>query len=187
MKESLLKKEFQEKDLQRARNLISGNYENNTQILVGFENKAVEHKEGDVWTEDGKDWTIEDGVKISYSKLQKARDVIKIPLACPKCGKPLNTRYDRKVYPIHGMCFDCVTKFEDDLRRAGIYDKYEREMMRGNILGFIAELRDSIVELKNHSKIEMLTGEGEVEDWGNISTQMVDNLDEWIQLLDNKI
>ena len=56
-----LKKEFSPEDLQRARNIITGQTGNRTKVQSGYEKKQIEHKEGDVWEENGKKWTIKDG------------------------------------------------------------------------------------------------------------------------------
>ena len=186
--ESLLKKTFKEKDLQRARNLITGQYGASTQTVVGYRKIEEEHKEGDVWTEsDGKTWTMEDGLKVSVSKLQKARDLAMIPLSCPKCGKPMNTRLDKKMFPIHGICFECVTKMEDSLRRAGLYKQYEQEMMKGNIEGFARELRERVKDLAASQDVGVVNGEGEVEDWGRVSTEVLESLNEWSDILLDKV
>ena len=54
----MLKKEFKRKDVQRARNLIMGNSGASTNIQVGYNKKQTEYKEGDVWIENKKTWTI---------------------------------------------------------------------------------------------------------------------------------
>lgn len=185
MSDSLLRKEFKKSDVERVRNLVRGNYDNSTKSIVGFSGESYQekHKEGDVWEEDGKTWTIEDGVRVSVSKLSRARELVRIPLTCPKCGKTMNTRLDKKMYPIHGMCFDCVTKFEDGLRRAGLYKQYEEEMIKGNIKSFVADLKERINAMRNDTKVEITTDEGSVEDWGRVSTMLLDGLDEWASLL----
>ena len=58
MKENLLKKEFKYKDVQRARNLIKKDYHAKTVESVGYQKAFKDRKEGDVWEEDGKTWTI---------------------------------------------------------------------------------------------------------------------------------
>lgn len=183
--ESLLKKEFREKDLQRARNLITGKYSDSTQTLVGFTGRPEEeHKEGEVWTDStGKSWTIEDGIRVSVSKLQRARTLAKIPLACPKCGKAMNTRLDKKMYPIHKMCFDCVTKLEDDLRRAGLYKQYEESMLAGNIKGFVSDLLARLDFMKANTKVGILAGEGTVENWGKVPDYVITSLEDWCKVL----
>lgn len=187
MKESLLKKEFSESTVQRLRNLVSGEYGASTQTVVGHDRTNIEHEEGDIWEEDGKKWKIEDGIKVSISKLSKARQLAKLPLTCPKCGKPLNTRLDKKMYPIHGICFDCVIRMEDDLKRAGLYKQYEAEMMKGNIEGFVRDMKAKVDYMRRNSDIAFVTSEGEVENYGKVSDEVMNSLDEWAQILIDKV
>lgn len=187
MSDSLLKKEFRESDLQRIRNLISGQYGKSTQNIVGFEAKEERHVEGDIWTDmSGKTWTIQNGLRRSISKLQKARELVRLPLVCPKCGKALNTALDKKMYPLHGMCFDCVLKMEEDLRKAGLYDAYEKQLMSGNIENFVQELKDRIQHISD-MKIEYSSDQGELEDWGGMSREIIESLEQWANLLTEKL
>ena len=59
----MLKKEFKKKDVQRARNLIQGKTGASSETQIGYKKKQVEYKEGDVWTEGRKTWTIKNGIK----------------------------------------------------------------------------------------------------------------------------
>lgn len=189
MADSLLQKDFRESDIRRFRNLVNNNYGAATKDQVGYEviTSQEEHVEGDVWQEGGKTWTIEDGVKISVSKLQSARSFLKVPILCPRCGKPMNKRLDKKMYPIHGVCFDCVTVFEDDLKRAGLYKQYEQQMINNNISSFVKDLKDRITAMKNDTDVKITTDEGTVEHWGKASTMLVDGLEEWAKLLSEQI
>lgn len=63
MSESLLKKAWEEQDIRRVRNLIKGDYGAATRDQIGYSRKEEFHKEGDVWEENGKQWTIENGLK----------------------------------------------------------------------------------------------------------------------------
>ncbi len=88
MKESVLKKDFKEKDVQRLRNLVTKKYGEKISTSVGFTNNIHEvYVEGDVWEIDGKKWTIKDGIKQNVTKLDKARETINFPLFCPACKK----------------------------------------------------------------------------------------------------
>lgn len=188
MSESLLQKQFQEKDLQRARNLVSGQYGAATTSQVGYEKVEEEHKEGDVWTDgSGKTWTIEDGIKISVSKLQKARDAAKMPLMCPKCGKPLTSRLDKKMFMFHGICHDCVLKVERELKLAGLYEQYEQSIIAGNLLGFLKDLQSMLEDSQKDDKVGFVTEEGEIEDWGKAGTRLSDNLADWIKVIQDNI
>ena len=60
---SVLKKQFQEKDVQRLRNLMTGKYGEKTIQSAGYRKAEVDRKEGDIWEEDGRKWTIKNGIK----------------------------------------------------------------------------------------------------------------------------
>lgn len=183
MSESLLKKEFQKSDIQRCRNLITGQFGNSTRTVVGYEKRKNLHKEGDVWEENGKQWTVKNGLKQSVSKLAKARKYCLVPLTCPHCGKPMTTRLDKKMYPIHGICYSCVVRMEDDLKRAGLYSDYEKRLISGNVDSFVQELEDRIEAMKSDQDTKVATDDGQVEDWGRMSEAVVDSLKEWRNLL----
>lgn len=189
MSESLLRKEFKKSDVERVRNLVRGTYGNSTKDVVGYSSKAdlEKHKEGDVWEEDGKSWTIEDGLKVSVSKLSRARELVKLPLTCPKCGGRMGTRLDKKMYPIHGVCFNCVTKFEDELRRAGLYKEYEKQMMENNMKSFLIDLKSKVKALKENPDVEVVTDEGSLEKWGRLSDSILDGLDKQIEALSEHV
>lgn len=59
----MLNKEFQKKDVQRLRNLVQGKYGDKTTVGVGYSKKYINHEEGDVWEENGRQWTIKNGIK----------------------------------------------------------------------------------------------------------------------------
>ena len=87
MSDSILKKQFQKRDVERLRNLIKGKSGEKTTSGIGYKGDVeIEHKEGDVWEEDGKTWTIKDGIKENITKLDKFKKVA-VPIFCPKCKK----------------------------------------------------------------------------------------------------
>jgi hypothetical protein len=80
----MLNKEFQKKDVQRLRNLVQGKYGDKTTVGVGYSKKYEHHKEGDVWEENGRQWTIKNGIKQNVTKLDLAKEAHVLPLLCPK-------------------------------------------------------------------------------------------------------
>jgi hypothetical protein len=122
----MLKKEFKRKDVERVRNLVKGNVNDSAELQVGYTAKKENHKEGDIWEEGGKKWTIKDGLKQTYTKLDKARKEATLPLFCPSCGSLMKRSIDTKMYNIHKKCFNCVTKMEHKLRIKGEYEVSER-------------------------------------------------------------
>ena len=63
MAENVLKKDFKSADVQRLRNLMTGKQGERTTAGVGYSKKQHFHEEGDVWEEDGRQWTIKNGIK----------------------------------------------------------------------------------------------------------------------------
>ena len=120
-----MKKGISEQKVQRMRNLVTGNYGAKTKISTGFTTTKVKRKEGDVWEENGKTWTIKNGIKQTINKLDEARKSIRIPLECPKCGDPRMTHPAYKmIYKRYGFCPNCLAKFEKDLRKNGKYEEF---------------------------------------------------------------
>ena len=95
MNENVLKREFQRKDVERIRNLMTKKANNSTVIGIGYEKKEEIHKEGDTWSENDRIWTIKDGLKQNITKLDKAKETYFLPLFCPKCGKVMKNRNDK--------------------------------------------------------------------------------------------
>ena len=71
MKDNVLKKEFNKKDVKRLRNLVKGKSGERTGQGVGYTKKDEFHEEGDTWKENGRIWTIRDGIKENITKLDK--------------------------------------------------------------------------------------------------------------------
>ena len=80
MSENVLKKEFKEKDVQRLRNLVQGKYGEKATVGTGYTKQQQFHEEGDVWEEDGRTWTIKDGIKQNITRLDKAKESLHLPL-----------------------------------------------------------------------------------------------------------
>lgn len=162
----MLNKEFKEKDVNRFRNIIKKNYGDKTQILVGYESIQKEYKEGDTWEENGKTWIIKNGIKQNVTKLDKARQILNVPLLCPCCGNSFKTDIDKKMYKIHNKCFDCVLEYEKNLRLEGKYEEYEKNFIKNNLNGYLNDLENSLDDLLNLSNDSFITENGDVEDWG---------------------
>ena len=58
---------------------------------------------------------------------------------CPKCKQIMNKRLDKKMWPIHNMCFDCVIKMESELRREGKYKVYEQKKIEENMKAYLKD------------------------------------------------
>jgi len=161
----MLNKEFKRKDVERMRNLIKGKSGESSELQVGYTAKKEKHKEGDIWSEGGKEWTIKDGLKQTATKLDKVKKEAILPLFCPSCGGIMKTRNDSKMYKIHKVCFDCVIKMEHKLKIEGKYEKYERDMLANNAEDYINDLETYLLEALNSSNDQFVSERGEVERW----------------------
>jgi len=169
-KESLLKKEFKESDVQRVRNLVNKDYTAKTKSQTGYQKIHKKYKEGDIWEESGKTWTIKNNIKQNITKLDAAKKAVRIPLTCPKCGGPMKHHLAKKMYNIHGFCFDpCTVEMEADLRKAGLYEQYEKKMMQGNIKSFSKDIEEWVLDVVNSSE-SFVTEDGTIEDWNSNNT-----------------
>ena len=173
MSESVLKKEFREADLQRLRNLVQGKMGEKTSVSSGYTKDYVDRKEGDIWEEDDRQWTIKNGVKQTISKLQAVRDVALVPLFCPNCNGLMKGRYDNQFYKIHRHCFDCHIKFETKLKATGKWDEYEKQVQNSEIDGMINNYEIWVDDLINESSNGFVTELGEVESWSKVNIEKI--------------
>ena len=161
----MLKKEFKRKDVERARNLLTGKSGASSETQVGYKKKRVDYKEGDVWVENKKTWTIKDGIKQTISKMDAIKKEIFMPLCCPKCGKVMKSQLDKPVYRIHKTCHNCLIDYEAKLKLRGEYDDYIKELRLTNAITQIDEFEGYFLELANQSNEGYVSEHGEIERW----------------------
>lgn len=167
--ENNLKKEFDSKAVNRVRNLVNKDYTSRTVTGTGYEKKREKHREGDTWEEDGRTWTIKNGVKQNVTRLDSAKKLAQVPLTCPKCSRNMNYYLHEKMYRIHGFCFECVVDYEAELKNAGLYEQYEKAMMRGNVEAW-ADGLSQWIDSQFTDSYNHVTEDGEVEEWKTNAT-----------------
>ena len=161
-----LKKEFNPRDVQRMRNIITGQTGDRTQIQTGYEKHQGVYKEGDVWEEGGKKWTILKGIKQTVTKLDEIKKLVVLPLSCPNCGKLMKVdEYNKKMWAIHQKCFDCVIKMESEIKRQGKWEEYSRNIMNRNKNAELDDLEQALEQWVDE-KDSFVSEMGEVEKWG---------------------
>ncbi len=183
MSDNVLKKEFAQKDVNRLRNLITKKYGDSTGVQSGYQKQNEEHVEGDVWEQNGKQWTIKDGIRQNVTKLDNFKQLSVIPLTCPECNNAIKTIYDKRMYNIHKKCLNCVTTYETQLKATGQYEEYAKNLIKGNIntqLDDYEEYLNSISE--NINRYEVVSEDGVIEKWKGGS---IENIAEAKKQLDN--
>ena len=187
MSDNLLKKEFKTRDVQRMRNIISKKAGDKTGVQVGYAADYVERKEGDVWEERGKKWTIKNGIKQTVTRFDKIKKQIFTPITCPNCNKPMNKgNIDKYMFSIHQKCSDCVFEYETKLKAKGEYKEYEQNMIKQGVVYHIKEMENVLLELlMNRSGESYVTEAGDIEEWKGKSNdnQFIQDVQEYIQKL----
>lgn len=171
-----MNKEFSKSTVQRMRNLITGKTGQTTRTQVGFKQAEVVHKEGDIWEEDERQWTIKDGIKQNITKHDKAKKAHLMPLMCPECGKVMKKRNDKPFYKIHKMCFDCVNIMESRMMVAGTFEDHEKKIKNNEIDHMIKDFKAFIEYKLSEGSQGYVAENGDIERWvGKIDTERVDD------------
>ena len=160
-----LNKEFRKTDVNRLRNLIQGKTGDSTGTQIGYNTKQEDRKEGDIWVENKKTWTIKNGIKQTISKLDKIKKEVFMPLCCPECSNVMKKRLDKPNYNIHKKCFDCVVDFEHKLKISGEYDNYKKKLISKNSLDIVDEMESYLLDAINTSNSGFVSEDGVVERW----------------------
>lgn len=152
--------------------MLSGTHKSQNKTTVGYQSKEEDRKIGDKWIDNnGIQWEQKDGYKVSSAKaleaVMAAIKALKMPSTCPKCNNEMkNNQYNKKMWSIHKMCFDCVIDMEHEHRLNGTYEQYEKDLMRKNIEAWLKDARAEMEAIKELlTKAEFVNSDGTVEKW----------------------
>lgn len=189
-KETLLNREFTEREVQRMRNIITKKHGDKTSILAGYESGVV-RQEGDIWEADGKTWTLKNGIKKSIPKLSKFKQEAIMPLTCPECNEHLSrdSDYVKHLFKLKHKCPKCVAKEESNLKLTGEFDEYAKKMYAQNHLHAIDEAEQGFDDFVNHGFEKYMSELGEIENWsGNaLSKEQIKEAKEYFKKQKDKI
>tara|TARA_B100000780_G_scaffold259087_1_gene209870 strand:+ start:160 stop:717 length:558 start_codon:yes stop_codon:yes gene_type:complete len=158
-----MKKSISESKVKRMRNIVNKDYTKSVNTQVGY--KTSERKvEGDTWEENGKTWTIKNGITQSISKMQSVRDLVKMPLTCPGCKNIMKGQFDNYHWKVDKMCLKCYTSEQTALRISGGYELKTKELFKKYKT---AQLEDLVEEFNEwlETNYTFVTENGTVEDW----------------------
>jgi hypothetical protein len=186
MKDNILKKQFAEKDIQRVRNIVKGKNGDRITHGVGYTKETEDHVEGDIWQEDGRTWTIKNGIKQNVTKLDKFKKTA-VPLFCPSCKQIMDKQLDSFYFKSYGCCLDCRTEFETKLKIEGKWEDYLKETFNAEIDQYIEDYKVFFNERLNDSNQGTVTESGDVEKWvGSVNKERAEeSLKEVITYLEN--
>jgi len=134
------------------------------------------HKEGEIWEERGKTWTIKKGIKKTVTKFTQVRKDLQTPFCCPKCNKTLK-HVDQTFYKFNKVCLNCTVEFEHELKKQGKYEEYEKARVLANAKGYIMDLDKFYIEyFQDITNNEFTTEEGRIESWTGNSVKRVEEI-----------
>lgn len=152
--------------------MLSGTHRSQNKTTVGYQSKEEDRNIGDKWIDNnGIQWEQKDGYKVSSAKaleaVMAAIKALKMPSTCPKCNNEMkNNQYNKKMWSVHKMCFDCVIDMEHEHRINGTYEQYEKDLMRKNIEAWLRDARAEMGAIKELlTKAEFVNSDGTVEKW----------------------
>lgn len=184
MSESVLKKNFKSADIQRLRNLMTGKQNEKTATGIGYSKKQGYYEEGDIWEEDGRKWTIKDGIKQNITKLDKAKSEIVLPLFCPCCSNLMKNKHDKLFFIQYKRCFNCQIEFETEIRKLGLWEEYEKNIINSDIDHLIKDYDVWMNEIINSSNESFITEAGDIEKWvGSTKKKLLESKEETIKYL----
>lgn len=161
------------KNIKAVQEMLGGEHKTQTKKTVSFDKKEVVRREvGDTWTDDkGQKWEQRKGYKVKVGKLSKLREELK---GFPNCRKDVCTctdpgSADLRMKAYHGMCLDCVTDMEHDLKLKGEYDEYERTKLLNNAESWLKEAEIEKEVLKSTIKASFINEDGSIEEWDGLS------------------
>jgi hypothetical protein len=128
------------------------------------------YKEGDIWIEKGKTWTVKNGIKRTVSVKDNLRKSLHTPLACPKCSKSMNHYLDEKMWTLHKLCFNCTIDKEHQIITAGKWQEYEKAKITANAEAFLKDLTDYVGEfVQDNTTKAHVTEDGIIERWKEVN------------------
>jgi hypothetical protein len=180
----MLKKDFKSADVQRLRNLVTGKQGERSTAGIGYTKKQETHDEGDVWEENGRTWTIKNGIKQNITKLDKAKKEVTLPLFCPCCNQLMKNKNDKLFYIQYKRCFNCQIDFETDIRKQGLWEEYEKNIINSDLDSLIKDYSVWMDEVINSSNESFITENGDVERWvGSSKKKLLESKEETIKYL----
>ena len=98
-----------------------------------------------------------------------------MPIFCPECTKPMTYWQDKNFYNLYKRCFGCQVSFETELRREGVWEEYQKNIINNDIDNFIADYSQFVEECLNDNAESFISEAGDIEKWkGKINKELVE-------------
>lgn len=145
-------------------------------IQVGWtpDSELKKRKEGEIWTENGKKYIKEKGIKKAYS--DKAKFINEERCMLCNADTRWGNRYDREIWPKTRKCYDCFIEFETQLKIKGLYDNYIKNRDYNNLKSGLVDFKSKLEETinwcnsDNRKDLQYFNGDGSQEIWKDNTT-----------------
>jgi hypothetical protein len=98
----------------------------------------------------------------------------------------MKNKFDKHFYIQYNRCFNCQIDFETDLRKLGLWEEYEKNIINSDIDNTIKDYSIWMDEVINSSNDSFITEAGDVERWvGSTKNKLLENKEETIKYLQN--
>jgi hypothetical protein len=178
-------------NIKAIRQMIDGSHRTQTRKTFGYERKkdSSTRKVGDIWEEtlpNGHviEWEQKQGYRVRRAKNMKVlldlqEELKKYPNCYPDCSKKKYTAHDEQIKKAHGMCLDCLSRYETELKITGKFKDYERKTTRSYMEDFFREAEKEKEIIKR-----TLEDLNYVEEDGNTEKWIFENKEEFLQKID---
>lgn len=162
-------RENRQKTIEKINDMMkhgAGKKQSTEKMMFSFHvpEKEPDRKIGDKWFDkDGFEWEQREGYKIKLPKIDIEN--VRMPLGCPGCGGGFSHWLDKKFWYIHGVCFNCVTKLENELREQGLYKEYEKKKIMANIRAFYRDAVNGMEDMIVSFDATYVDATGRIEKW----------------------
>jgi len=163
--------------------MLAGEHRTQTKTVIGYTPPVdtKKHEVGDIWDEvlpDGTiyEWEQKNGYRVKRPKnlkvLSETRSFLQeYPNCYDTCEKKITrkySRYDNNTRIIHGMCLDCLAKYETELKIKGEFEEYERKKKLDSLTALFkdAEVEKTIIK-ESLKSVAYANEDGSTEKWGS--------------------
>lgn len=179
-------------NIKAIRQMLDGSHKTQTRKTFGYERKKDTsiRKVGEVWEEtlpNGSviEWEQKQGYRVRRAKNMKVlldlqEELKKYPNCYPDCSTKKYTVYDEQIKKAHGMCLNCLSRYETELKISGKFEKYEKDTTRSYMEDFFREAEKEKEIIKR-----TLEDLNYVEEDGNTEKWVFENKEEFLKKIDS--
>lgn len=164
------------RNTEAVKQLLQGEHKSQRKTLISIpkQKQIIKRNVGDKWEEvdplgNKTYWEQCEGYRRKY-KLDIKKEELDNSNCYEDCEKRETknyTKYDKKFLALRKMCFDCLIKYEAELKRTGKFEEYAKNIMKENAKSFFKDASEEVEYIKSsYQDMNLVTGaDGRTEKW----------------------